>query len=177
MNLKEKLEVYMRDATIISVNNDIGKIEEVAVDYIILRYIVGEWEEQGEYLDDKYKIYGTKTKLIPFTSIKSLERNAQDKDNFAKALAKDEENKRKKGGCFIATCVYGENAEETNLLRRFRDEMLSTHYFGRLFINTYYKTSPLISNFLSNKPNLKKIAKQPLGIFVRLLKHYKFQTD
>lgn len=44
--------------------------------------------------------------------------------------------------CFIATAVYGATAPETNALRRWRDEALLPHYWGRVLVSTYYAVSP-----------------------------------
>ncbi|WP_455644938.1 CFI-box-CTERM domain-containing protein [Methanosphaera sp.] len=64
-------------------------------------------------------------------------------------------------GCYIATYFYGNyNAPEVLKLRDYRDNHLQKHVFGRLFIKTYYKTSPtLIKYFNSNifKNTSKKI--------------------
>lgn len=48
-------------------------------------------------------------------------------------------------GCYIATCVYGSyDCPEVWTLRRFRDDVLGNHFLGRLFIRTYYATSPAL---------------------------------
>lgn len=48
-----------------------------------------------------------------------------------------------KGGCYIATAVYGSyDCPEVWVLRRFRDNMLAQTWFGRLFIKIYYAISP-----------------------------------
>lgn len=62
-------------------------------------------------------------------------------------------SERKKGGCYIATCVYGSyDCPEVWTLRRFRDNILDKTWYGRLFIKTYYAISPhLVSWFGDSK--------------------------
>ena len=49
----------------------------------------------------------------------------------------------KKGGCYIATAVYGSyDCPQVWTLRRYRDYKLSSSMFGRLFIKVYYSVSP-----------------------------------
>ena len=73
--------------------------------------------------------------------------------------------------CFIATAVYKDDmAWQVLLLRRFRDQYLTTNPFGRSFIRFYYKVSPPIANFLKNRDLLSKITKFWLDILCLLLK-------
>ena len=47
------------------------------------------------------------------------------------------------GPCFIATAAYGtDTAEELNILREFRDEVLLPNRLGAGFVSFYYETSP-----------------------------------
>lgn len=49
----------------------------------------------------------------------------------------------KKKGCYIATCVYGSyDCPEVWVLRRYRDNVLSSTWLGRIFIKVYYALSP-----------------------------------
>lgn len=48
-----------------------------------------------------------------------------------------------KGGCYIATCVYGSyDCPQVWTLRRYRDNVLAESVLGRLFIHFYYAVSP-----------------------------------
>ncbi len=55
------------------------------------------------------------------------------------------------GGCYVATCVYGSyDCPEVWTLRRFRDNALAKHYWGRLFIGAYYAVGPTLVKWFGN---------------------------
>ncbi len=59
--------------------------------------------------------------------------------------------------CFIATATYGTPmAEEVRVLKQFRNEYLLTNPIGEVFVNTYYKMSPHIADFIRVHTILKK---------------------
>ena len=50
-----------------------------------------------------------------------------------------------KGGCYIATAVYGSyDCPQVWTLRRFRDDTLAETWYGRTFIRVYYSISPTL---------------------------------
>ena len=55
--------------------------------------------------------------------------------------------------------IYGENADETQLLRKYRDNVLNKTPEGQEIIKTYYKFSPAINKLLENRPLLRNRAK------------------
>lgn len=58
---------------------------------------------------------------------------------------------QKKGGCYIATAVYGSyDCPEVWTLRRYRDDRLAKSFGGRLFIRTYYAISPKLVKLFGN---------------------------
>lgn len=66
-------------------------------------------------------------------------------NKFVRFCSKKRKRKRKKKGCYIATCVYGSyDCPQVWTLRRYRDEILSTTWYGRAFIRLYYSTSPTL---------------------------------
>ena len=77
---------------------------------------------------------------------------------------------KKADDCFIASEIYGPDAEETNLLRAWRDESLDTTPFGRMAVRTYYVISPKIAGLLKRYPGLKRAVKSRLDNFVEYLK-------
>lgn len=55
-------------------------------------------------------------------------------------------NSSAKGGCYIATAVYGSyEAPQVRTLRQFRDQRLQPTRVGRAFIRTYYQFSPTLA--------------------------------
>lgn len=68
------------------------------------------------------------------------------------------ENEYHSGGCYIATCVYGSyNCPQVWTLRRFRDNMLSATWYGKLFIQVYYKISPTLVKLFGHTKWFKNI--------------------
>jgi hypothetical protein len=55
--------------------------------------------------------------------------------------------------------IYGENSEQTELLRAYRDNVLSKTPEGQELIKTYYKFSPTVTKLLEQMPLLKNRAK------------------
>jgi hypothetical protein len=79
---------------------------------------MGLYEDDGEFIDD----------LIAFDTANKYE---------------ESRNSGKKNGCYIATCVYGSyDCPGVWTLRRFRDNVLRQHLWGRIFVRVYYRISP-----------------------------------
>ena len=50
------------------------------------------------------------------------------------------------GGCYVAMAVYGSyNCPEVLVLRRYRDDVLTISWYGRVFIRMYYAVNPSCS--------------------------------
>ena len=64
-----------------------------------------------------------------------------------------------RSGPCAAEAIYGENSEETELLRKYRDNVLSKTPEGHEIIKTYYKLSPMVTMLLEQRPLLKNRAK------------------
>jgi hypothetical protein len=63
--------------------------------------------------------------------------------------------------CFIATASYGtDTAEEIDILREFRDEVLLSSSPGIKFVSLYYKYSPPIANFISEREFLRTMVRE-----------------
>lgn len=69
--------------------------------------------------------------------------------------------------CFIATAVYGSDAQETEVLRRWRDARLARSRLGRLAIKLYYRLSPSAAAILRRCPPLLQLARRALDAMVR----------
>lgn len=65
--------------------------------------------------------------------------------------------------CFIATCVFGETAPQTQVLRVFRDEVLLPRWWGRLTVRLYYRLAPAVCAVLRRSPELLRVTRVLLG--------------
>lgn len=82
-------------------------------------------------------------------------------------LMGDAAAKPKTGGCYVATCVYGSyDCPSVWTLRRYRDEMLASTWYGRAFIHTYYAISPTLVKWFGDMAWFKKIWKGTLDKMV-----------
>lgn len=65
-----------------------------------------------------------------------------------------------RGGCYVATCVYGSyDCPEVWTLRRYRDYTLDESWFGRLSVKVYYAVSPIMVRWFGKTAWFKKIWK------------------
>ena len=77
----------------------------------------------------------------------------------------------KKDGCYIATAAYGSPlANEVNILRSFRDEILRKNRFGRAFVKMYNLFSPHLSRLIEQHSWLGKVSRVFLHPIVFLAK-------
>jgi subtilisin family serine protease len=64
------------------------------------------------------------------------------------------------GGCFIATAAFGSPMElHVLILRDFRDNYLICHSIGRIFVESYYRMSPLIAHVIEKSEGLRTITR------------------
>lgn len=78
-------------------------------------------------------------------------------------------------GCYIATSVYGSyDCPQVLVLRRYRDDSLSTSWQGLIFIKVYYAVSPLIVKVLGNHAWFNRICKVKLDKIVFRLQNRDF---
>jgi polyhydroxybutyrate depolymerase len=67
------------------------------------------------------------------------------------------------GGCFIATAAYGTpTAEQLNVLREFRDDVLLKSIVGSRLVALYYKISPPIADFISEHSFVRTLVRELL---------------
>ena len=71
------------------------------------------------------------------------------------------------GWCFIATAAYGTYWEpHVMTLRQFRDSYLLTNKLGTKFVETYYKYSPPMANYIAEHDSLRSVARIGLAPLV-----------
>nr|WP_296156565.1 tetratricopeptide repeat protein [uncultured Blautia sp.] len=86
------------------------------------------------------------------------------------SYADNQQNNSSKGGCYVATAVYGSyDCPEVWTLRRYRDDTLAGTWYGRLFIKTYYAVSPTIVKLFGNTEWFKKMWRGKLDAMVENL--------
>lgn len=79
-------------------------------------------------------------------------------------------NKKKSGGCYVATAVYGSyDCPEVWTLRRYRDNVLAESLSGRMFIRFYYAVSPTAVKLFGSRNWFKDSLKPLLDHFVAKL--------
>jgi hypothetical protein len=73
------------------------------------------------------------------------------------------------GTCFIATAAYGTpTAEEVEVLRKFRDQYLLTNELGQRFVSLYYRRSPALAEYISDRKWAKRVVRITLSPLVRI---------
>jgi TPR repeat protein len=105
----------------------------------------------------------------------ALLREAADSgDELAQGLIRDKNGgngSASKGGCYIATCVYGSyDCPEVWTLRRYRDGRLSKSWLGRVFIRGYYAVSPKVVALFGDKKWFCGACKPIINNLVRKLR-------
>lgn len=80
-------------------------------------------------------------------------------------------------GCYVATCVYGSyDCPEVWTLRRFRDNVLASTWYGRLFIRAYYAVSPTIVRIFGKTDLFRNFWRMPLDRMVEKLNDRGFEN-
>lgn len=69
--------------------------------------------------------------------------------------------------CFVATCLYGDSAWQTETLRRFRDKVLLRCHLGCRVVEAYYALAPGVCRLLVRLPWLRPPVCALVGVLVR----------
>lgn len=86
--------------------------------------------------------------------------------------------KESRGGCYIATAVYGSyDCPEVWTLRRFRDNKLAKNRYGRIFIRFYYTVSPILVRLFGQTKWFKQLWKRKLDIMVHRLQKQGYESE
>lgn len=77
----------------------------------------------------------------------------------------------KKGGCYVATAVYGSyDCPQVWVLRRYRDYTLANSWAGRGFIHLYYAVSPTLVSWFGETAWFQKLFRDRLDKLVERLR-------
>ncbi len=75
-----------------------------------------------------------------------------------------------KSGCFVVTATFGTPyAPQVAHFRRFRDDFLLPHPFGRAFIRLYYRWGPGFASLVRRHPRLRLAVACALGYLIKYL--------
>lgn len=66
--------------------------------------------------------------------------------------------------CFVATCLFGEEAWQTIALRRYRDEVLLRTQLGRHLVAAYYEVSPRMCRILRGLPWMQPVVRKLVDV-------------
>lgn len=95
-----------------------------------------------------------------------LQRKADIIASFHEELAKHGMTVQK-GGCYIATAVYGSyDCPQVWTLRRYRDGVLANITWGRAFIRVYYSISPTLVKWFGNKKWFSSLWRDVLDMLI-----------
>ena len=81
------------------------------------------------------------------------------------------QNGSNSGSCYVATATY-QNSFHPNvvLLRDFRDRFLRKSFFGRLFIDLYYKIGPSLSYLPEHYMFIRRLSKMVIDRIVLMIR-------
>ena len=66
-------------------------------------------------------------------------------------------------GCFVATAAYGTStAEQIDVLREFRDEVLLKNALGSVSVTLYYRLSPPVADFIAGNEAVRTLVRELL---------------
>ena len=80
------------------------------------------------------------------------------------------ETRKKKQGCYVATCVYGSyDCPQVWTLRRYRDDVLKNTTAGRCFISLYYAVSPTMVRIFGRNQAVRRMWRTALDRIISRL--------
>ncbi len=125
---------------------------ELGYDEATVKYYMAKHKDAWDKKKDAIELYE-----------RVVELSGLDDPNGMDSAKQIERLKEKKGGCFIATAVYGSyDAPEVLILRKFRDEILLTSKIGQIFVRIYYFLSPSFAGYLKKRNKLKGVIREKI---------------
>jgi len=86
-------------------------------------------------------------------------------------LANARPSSNPKSGCYIATMVYGSyDHPQVLILRKFRDNVLSTYKIGVWFISKYYLYSPKMVRVFNDNKVINLLIRKVLNQIIKVIK-------
>lgn len=131
-------------------------------------YNKGKHSGLGSYAWQMYLFNSTKSAFL--AELKRIYERHNDEYDYLKSLRNSLMPKKKSGACYIATCVYGSyDCPQVWTLRRYRDNILSKNFFGRVFIRIYYSVSPTIVKYFGKTDFFQRFWRSRLDILIKKL--------
>lgn len=127
----------------------------------------GRCPYNGQKIDESFPSWSFMNNRRVYVSYEGFEiMQKEDEEEYEKIMGHPMPKKsssKEKSGCYIATACYGnEFAPEVLYLKRFRDNVLSKRYLGRVFIKTYYFISPAVAEKMKNKEKLNTFIREKI---------------
>ena len=132
--------------------------------------VIRLWTSYGVNIDYIQKRISEQIAALPVKRIHhfNLQKESPAPEVRAENVPVSEKSKK---GCYIATAVYGSyDCPEVRVLRRYRDQKLSSTAFGRAFIRLYYATSPTLVKLFGRAKWFGAFWQKILNKFVERLK-------
>lgn len=86
-------------------------------------------------------------------------------------------NSSSDGGCYVATAVYGSyDCPQVWTLRRYRDDVLASTWYGRAFIHIYYAISPTLVKWFGHTKWFQRFWREKLDDMVTSLQYKGFEN-
>lgn len=119
--------------------------------------------EQRKYLAESKNIFNKELRIENWQKATEVGQKIHEMDSSFEIETIEEP----KGGCYVATAVYGSyDCHQVWTLRRYRDDTLASTWYGRAFIYTYYAISPTLVKWFGDTNWFKNMWKGKLDRMV-----------
>lgn len=152
-------------------------------DSSVMAYALTAWKQAIQYLTDSYLMFDSylnNKSVIEQNFCSKVKRyepayvmpapNMNGFPSFMTQIMQRRNGTGTGGGCYVATCVYGSyDCPPVWTLRRFRDRVLASSWYGRLFVKLYYGVSPSLVKWFGQMAWFRKIWRAVLDRMVTKL--------